>query len=225
MKQTFLILFSVAAIFTSCKKHSTPPIMPVDAGLKSGFGYKPGSYWIYKDSVSGAIDSAYVYAETTDYYYHGCVLFAGQPKFESINIALQVASSNSLDTERWNFYMEESKFSIGMYHNNDKVESSLGFCLFTWPLDTGIITRSVGCLLNPDSGAVTNIMPALSLNGQEYAQAARCFHSCSQRGSTDFMYSDYFYVSKDAGLVKVIFHHPSSGVQRVLELQRYHLVR
>ena len=166
-----LSLLAIAMIFSACmKKNST--IIPVDAGLKSNFSYKPGSYWIYKDSVSGATDSVYVTANQTEYYLAGgCVIEKNAPEIEAINVFLSFAKTNSSDTEQWAYRMVGDKFYLGMYNNSDKVESRASFNLFTWPLAIGQSQNS-GCVLNFDSGAVTDIIPVVSLGGQSFANTS-----------------------------------------------------
>ncbi len=223
MKNITLSLLTIILIFSACKKNNGT-IVPVDAGLKSSFNYKPGSYWIYKDSLSGATDSVYVVANTIEYYLAGgCVPSKNAPQIESISILLSFAKSNLSDSEQWHFRMEGDKFYLSMYNNADKVESRAGFHLFTWPLAIGPSQNS-GCVLNFDSGSVTDIIPQVSMSGQTYNNAARSAHSQSTH-DTSMAYNDCFYVNQAAGIIKVVFDHPTLSVHRVLELQRYHIVR
>lgn len=219
-----LFLLSFFMLFQACKKTGT--IYHVNAGLKANFGYKPGSYWIYKDSISGEIDSAYVTANQDNYYYAGgCVLEPNEPQIELMSILLSVSNGNSSDTERWHFSMQESEFNIGFYNNKDSVESNIGFNLFTWPLATGIAANSSGCVPGFDSGAVTDVIPEVAVSGQAYTNAARSAHMPFSGGHTRLSYNDCFYVNQKAGIIKIIFDHPADSVHRVLELQRYHLVK
>ena len=223
MKNVVLSLLAIALVFAACKKNKTT-IVPVDAGLKSSFNYKTGSYWIYKDSISGAIDSIYVTANQTEYYLAGgCVIERNAPEIESIIISLSFAETNSTDTEKWTYRMDGDKFYLGMYNNSDKVESRASFHLFTWPLAIGPAQNS-GCVLNFDSGGVTDIIPQVSLSGQTFDNAARSAHSQSTY-DTSMAYNDCFYVNQSAGIIKVVFDHPTLSVHRVLELQRYHIVK
>lgn len=213
----------MAVAFAACKKSGSTTIVPVDAGLKSQFNFKPGSYWVYRDSVSGETDSAYVTGSTENYYSEGCVLRANMPKYENLSVLLQVQHSSSSDTERWTFTMKQNKFYLGLYSNTDRVESALFFNLFTWPLAIGNVSYS-GCVRYPDSGGVDVLIPEVSLGGQSYMNAARSSHSPLYNDQSQ-QYADYFYVNPDAGLIKVVFTHPADSVHRVLELQRYHIVR
>ena len=223
-KVTILIFFFMAA-FIACKKsNSGIPIIPIEAGLKANFGYKTGSYWIYKDSVSGATDSAYVYNYYLDSFYKGCVLMAGEPKFQGMNIIIGVSNGNPSDTEQWYLFLEDSTFSINMKNNRDSTESQLGFTLFKYPFRIGANGSSLGCEPSPDS-SLTDIIPEVSLNNQSFTNAAKSDHSLSAWPHSRFPYNDCFYVNETAGMVKIVFNHPKDFVHRVLELQRYKIVR
>jgi len=198
--------------------------VPVNKDLKARFGFKPGSYWIYRDSVTGETDSAYVYSTQTNYMYKGCLLYSGEPEFEYNTVFVRVARNNgSLDSERWNFNMEESSFNMACVNSADRVESQLSFNLFNWPFITGAPSTS-GCVLPPDVSVVTNVVSPLTLAGQTYSNLARSNHVPGVTDSS-LVYNDFFYVSEDVGIVKLVFDHPTIPVHRVLELQRSHIIR
>ena len=220
---TILIIF---ATFSACTKgNNNTPFIPITAGLKTNFGYKTGSYWIYKDSLSSETDSAYVDNYYLDSFYKGCVLYKGEPKYEGMNIFLKINNNNPADTERWNFHLEDSTFSISLYNNLDSIESRLNLTLFKYPFRLGDASNISGCVPSYDIGSLTDIIPVISLNNQNFSNAARSNHANSTTGNTNVIYNDCFYVNMSAGIVKIIFDHPSSSVHRVLELQRYHIVR
>ena len=194
--------------------------------MKSAFDYKPGSYWIYKDSITGEMDSVYV-TSNQDALYNagGCVLMPNEPKMEVIGISLYVSGGYPSDSEQWYFSMQQSQFNISFRNDNDIVESGMNFDLFTWPLAAGKTISGSGCEPGTDSGAVTDIIPEVALGGQSYNNAARSLHSPSSGRTNNLYYNDCFYVNQEAGIIKLVFKHPSDSVHRVLELQRYHLVK
>jgi hypothetical protein len=57
MKNITFVVIMLAGLH-SCRKPITH--YPINASLKAAFNYKVGSYWIYRDSISGMIDSFYV---------------------------------------------------------------------------------------------------------------------------------------------------------------------
>lgn len=60
-----VLLFAMLAI--GCKKKDT--IKYVSSENKARFNFQKGSYWIYKDSLTGKEDSFYVYQNTTTIKY------------------------------------------------------------------------------------------------------------------------------------------------------------
>ena len=54
-KYYFLILLVFFCAFIGCQKKTA--IVPMNAILKKYYCYKQGSYWIYRDSLNGDIDS------------------------------------------------------------------------------------------------------------------------------------------------------------------------
>ena len=62
-KKYYLIgLLFLLCVLGACKKKNRN--IPISADLKKFFSYKPGTYWIYKDSVNGQIDSFAVLSNT-----------------------------------------------------------------------------------------------------------------------------------------------------------------
>ena len=223
MKYFVFLLICSVILLPACKKSANgPQVITIEQGLRSNFGYQPGTYWIYKDSVTGQMDSAYVTNTAMDSFYEGCVLRAGEPMFQGMNITVMVNDNNPADTERWFFSLVDSSFSMSCFSNKDSVESMISMKLFTYPFVPGAAING-GCVMNFDSGAVTDIIP-LVVNKQNFTNTARSAHA-SMSGFSRYVYNDYFYVNQDAGLVKVVMNHPQKSVYRVLELVRYHLVR
>jgi hypothetical protein len=73
MRQLTVIAF-IFFFFTSCRKKyepvNTTETVPVSSEIQSWCLFKPGTYWIYKDSVSGREDSVYVLSVTNDVVQH-----------------------------------------------------------------------------------------------------------------------------------------------------------
>src|ERR1039457_5726431 len=61
-KQLFFLAIILLLLFEGCGKKSSNST-PVDATLKKYFSYKVGTYWIYRDSLRGEIDSFVVLSD------------------------------------------------------------------------------------------------------------------------------------------------------------------
>lgn len=86
MKKLLSILFFVSIVIGSCKKEP-PPELPlgwdyVHQDLVAYTQFKTGTYWIYRDSLSGLEDSVYCYVDTSFMYHQtGCVQKDGDYMF------------------------------------------------------------------------------------------------------------------------------------------------
>ena len=213
MRKYALLLICAVVCIVACHKNTVPHklLSPVLKGL---FGYKVGSYWVYKDSVNNEIDSFYVYYSSA-YTEHN-----GTDDVDRMDMSLRKGTTNPNDSEKWFFTLIDSAFSIGFESGKDSVEWMLtGVTLFTYPFKLGNLFNS-----NGDSGAVTNGYPTFFSNGMQFGNTICSYHKNIPYLESE-TYKDYFYVSVDAGITKVIFNHPQDSVYRVLELERYKIVK
>ncbi len=90
----FLIIPALCIVSTGCRKNnsSTNPqviVSPLDAQLKSDYNFKPGSYWVYVDSVNGETDSAYIISNSiANQPVASCVM--GNVKYENEELYLNI---------------------------------------------------------------------------------------------------------------------------------------
>ena len=79
-------LFISLVLLAAC--HKTNKI-GIDGALYADFSFKPGSYWIYQDSVTGTIDSMYVDHTTTEWEDGGgCLRSNNAPQIEFVTISV-----------------------------------------------------------------------------------------------------------------------------------------
>jgi hypothetical protein len=65
-KSTFLvILLLLCAVLQNCTKPERQ-VLTIPQYLKDAWDFQTGSYWIYKDDISGRIDSSYIYSNEND---------------------------------------------------------------------------------------------------------------------------------------------------------------
>ena len=107
----FVLLMAIILVVSACNRNSITKV-PVNADLKAAFNYKPGTYWIYRDSISGIIDSFFVrsngdgYTNTTN---------GDNKSIESIGLTISeytFISTSSIDTQGWVFVLETNIFNI-----------------------------------------------------------------------------------------------------------------
>ena len=76
-----------------------------------------------------------------------------------------------------------------------------------------------------DSGYANQIIPSIKINTIQFDNTVVSVHKNYSNRVPLIIYSDVYYISQSAGLIKVIFNHLQDSIYRVLELQRYHIVK
>ena len=107
MKRVNVILFSFLIAFfcgVSCNKAS--PYKPVDSEILRYFNYQVGSYWIYRDSLTGNIDSFVVFENGT--------VNSGHDKVVAIDLH-EYHNSIYNDTISWEISLSENTFHLGCF--------------------------------------------------------------------------------------------------------------
>ena len=220
----FLFAVLLGAVLTSCHKNNESGVvhLPLDAAFKSTYDFLPGSYWVFQDSVSGAIDSAYILGDTTTYVASGCVL-ENLLRRENINITIAVANPSPQVTERWNISLSDSNLlSITCSNSQEPREAQmLRSWLFRYPAVSGA-APNYGCVLW-DSGGIL-VQPLFMVSGHSYPNTIVCNH-VFHYDPDSLAYNDWFFISPDQGFIKMFFNHPYDSVYRVLNLLRSNIVR
>ena len=225
-------IFLVGITLCACNRDSITKV-PVNADLKTAFNYKPGTYWIYRDSISGIIDSFFVrsnediYTNTTN---------GSSKSIEDIvmNISeyTNIPTLSKIDTQSWIFDFETTMFNIYFYDNKIYDNQVQFFPLINYPFQTSLSSYPlISNYYEVEKGTVINIFDAFTLNGQSFNNVAEISHSAninaSQNSSLNspYSYNDLFFISSDVGIIKMSLNHPEDSMNRVWEIQRWHIVK
>jgi len=125
-KLTFLFALLVLIIaIHSCNKNTGERHFTIDKDLFATFNYQPGTYWIYKDSLTGYIDSMYVISSTgiisTDY---------GKEIVDNVNISIG-------DTNIYPGNIARRKWFLGMQSNNVSFGRNFQYGSVSFPWQIG----------------------------------------------------------------------------------------
>jgi len=227
------ILALLAAAFlcfiSGCKKD--PEVYYVSAQLKTDFAFHKGSYWIYRDALTGDIDSAYVedYVENTSP--SSCVNPVARRQY--INMIIKRISLSHADTvadhdREWRLTLVDNKLNMSCPNDEDSIAGRQSLVLATYPFKVGQIGDLSGCLISsqPDSGCISRIESSIGLNGNTYANTAISGHTNIRWSRMpDALYNDVMYISPRTGIVKAVINHIPNDVRHVWELQRYHIAQ
>lgn len=237
------IAVSCIVVFSQCNKNDggPAPVTPKkfdETELSKNFYFKPGSYWIYKDSLTGRLDSIYVTANDTgqwddNFQYAG----VGRPCVLTKMLQQNIDNSNLYDTARWQFYLTGDNAIMDYFHGTKDItkEDIKEFRynqLFINPMQA---TPKEWLWINYHGDAVAAYLHPSNyiINGNSYDSVFEYTHISVDTNKNNYQVgygaykyiNDDFFIKKRIGIVKMRLEHPLfSPLHYVWELQRYHLV-
>lgn len=209
-----LFLLSISIALSACRKDRVWQ-HPMNPALKAAFGFNVGSYWVYRDSVSGETDSFYVYYSSF-YTTH----YPDNQAYEMMDISLRKYSTSGNDSEKWGFILGGSECSFWYNNSKDPHVALYGIPFFSYPFKIENLFSS-----NGDTGYTANIYADYMVAGHQYNNVITSYHKNRPAPISNLVYNDVYYISDSIGLIKVIFDHPEDSVYRVLELTKYKIVK
>lgn len=208
MKQLNLLIFLLVlygiVFFVSCSKEKEKGthLNKLDAGLEQNFLYKTGSYWIYRDSVTGVVDSFVVTASN---------------------------KSETTDTTCANCDKEIASLTIKPYRDNVMDSMSMYIQMQKQALTYRCVTYQsifVGGFPGQVTYPFVTTHPSYSLNGTAYANVREAFvNSYLQANDTVTYFSRPYYVNEEVGLIKFTVPYRADTSFFVWELVRANVIR
>ena len=126
----WIIICSFFTLFYNCKKETPKPYVPpvpyiyqIAPELLAHYSYKPGTYWIYHDSISGRTDSIYVYKNEMNLYY---IQYRSNNQFYLNDIYMREVNIDSPplnDTINWAIILTGSTYDLHSYGGISLFES------------------------------------------------------------------------------------------------------
>ena len=202
----YVFLFCVLFFAFACKKKSN--IISVDPGLKALWKFQPGSYWIYKDSITSKIDCMYVVSNSSQ------ILDNGYTNTEYDYILMNIYDGNPNDSESWRITLGQNTCGMLMLNNKDATEYFLVAHLYSYPLSVYNVPN------NSNLSYVNILYQNFNILGNNYDSIV-VVHNQSPVDNT---INDSFYYSTSLCFVKYVIQHPQDSVFKTMELQRYHIV-
>ena len=202
-KYIHLILFSI--LLLGCNKKD---VLYVPAEVKQKYSFKKGSYWIYRDSISGRIDSCYLSTNqlfvpeklrTESSYFEYLILgFVQKPIDTTINVQINLQLSF------------KSAIMSGGYANLNKQIIIDGFvCYAPIPLKDHTVKIK---------GTESNIysLPNYTLGSNLFSNVSKIFAN-----------NQTIYINDSVGYIKMNIHYEGlkDTVNEVWELQRWNVIK
>lgn len=169
-------------------------VLEVTPALLERYNYKPGSYWIMRDSATGRTDSFYITSSTTTNYTRRAGL-----DVQNIVGQMQQLSADKADTFFWEWRYIQSDLTLKLQSKaNRDVLYPCGF--MKYPL--------------------TITYTSFPLNSRYYADV----NESNMTDDSAFQYNNRLFLNEADGLVKVRLNHPSDSQHFVWELVRRNIV-
>ena len=217
MRKYVIFITSLVLIYGhSCKKASIGE-NKVSPALVAAFNYQPGTYWVYKDSISGVFDSFYVYKNEFSQNFDNSS--GRQIKNDSYSIYVKQSSPFVNTTESpWRIDLFDYEMDI-IYLNKNNAHLQL----LLYPYDTDTMQRDY------DDTILFIAHPTFFLNGSTYQNVEEIHHSFTLNPlviyGPAFTLHDIYYINSTVGIVKMRIDHPADSTLFVWELQRYKIVK
>jgi len=221
-KAAFLVAIICMMTMHSCKKNNNP-VVNVNAALKAAFNYMPGTYWIYKDSISGRVDSFFV---TRQYDITG---IGASVTIEYVFIYISEYdedSTSSFDTVGWLLTCTSNEIDLNFVTKKDFAGSINYAPLIDYPFLDPL--ESDGYTEGNEDSAEVSILSDYTVNGRNFSNVGVVNEHVNHPPFLNYgLYTtnDWFYICPEAGIIKMRLNHPQDSLNRVWELQKWHIVK
>jgi hypothetical protein len=225
-----ILLFTIGLIvliITSCTKNNkTVYGYPVNDAIKKDFNFLPGTYWIYRDSTTGRIDSFSVTSNTPTRKYNLGGRYSPDDWRDYIDITItdyRVSPLPVTDSQEWYFHFHDDEIYVEMAH----MGGLKGIFSVGYPKHDSFIKE------NPyvDTGSIITILGSYTLNSNHFSSVCKINsnYQLSITGSSGFAIydiNDQHYLCPNIGIVKMkLYHEEDTTLNRVLELLRWTIVK
>jgi hypothetical protein len=205
MKQFGFYILVILVVFAGCKKNNTPH-QTIDAHVLANYNYKPGTYWIYRDSISGNEDSFYVVSNSGIQYYKSRDLIIDDLGVQIMDINISAIGKKNISSLAWR--LEGNNISLYWSIIND-----YGLLV--------VIPFSMGVQAHTDT--IKSIMQKFVLNGQKFDSVAVV--TANGYIAPALNSNDLYYINNNIGIIKMHINHPLDTINKVWELERWKIVK
>ena len=223
---------SAIIICNSCSKPGIPNV-PVDSAMKKAFSFKPGSYWIYRDSISGNFDSCFVSAYVTP----NLTTYNGEKTFDLAFMFMYHYQFNNtnIDTMVWHLVLVANRICL---EDQINLGTRLGtfsinyYPLINYPFNTKITNSGISEFTGYGGKTSIELLDNYNVKSNIYSNVGVNNDSASSfvpvlpshDSSIWFSYNNSFYLCPNIGFIKIVINQPFDSTFRNWELIRYKIV-
>jgi len=207
MKKLYLIFLIV--FISGCWSTTKPP-PPISVSYKAAFDWQPGTYWIYRDSISGQVDS-YAVADNVPADYSN----SNSRYITSVTGYINVYQGGEPYPCFFIFYIDATGMSIG----GRQV-----------PCGDYAPVQPIQLFLTPQQGAYTNYtldsLGGLILAGDTFYNVQQGTMQTYDPVSNSYFSTNQYFATAAVGILKMRRFDSSLYIpNRVWELQRWKIVK
>ena len=205
------------ALLQGCQKHCKDYYYPLDGRLFQFF-FKPGTYWVYRDSATGMIDSQYVYA----YKFRQHYTYTPAQLFYTDNMLCGPIYWDDVEMVVAE-YQNQLLFRDSIKYSSNGEGPDISFEGYNYKgIDSNFHTQ---CLWLDTIEHGNNIwtIQSISVNNAIYHNVIKVRLDYSIYTEYQILYATEFYFAAGYGIIRKVEYRPTGTVS--WDLMRYQFVR
>jgi hypothetical protein len=225
MKNLIYILFLCTCLMSckQCKKKQAEPDQgfssPVNTDLYAYAYFKPGTYWVYQDSISGILDSVYIIFANKGTYTNGDAEVA-QGYYRGTFNWFQCDAISSYDHYKYQNWMDQSyevdNGSPRVFRSKYIMSNSGNNAGKT--LHMGAVDVGKEFFIYPDKVIYEKYYSSFQLQASSYLATEKWYN---KKSVIDNEQDTYYYIAKNIGIVR----REQLDSNRTWNLIRYNIIQ
>jgi hypothetical protein len=203
MKKLFflpLLLFLYACPLTD-KCDDPVPEYRLDSDFRSYFDFKPGTYWIYKDSLTGDQDSVFIISRNSEFNEGETGNYCDDRyNFETVNVS--IFNGDTIE----NFVASTTLAGSGYQFYNSTIKGS-----WFYKIKSGVTPGKDNIIIN-------STKDSLSLNNLEYSNIKIVYKTLRENGSLSDTIITWW--AENVGVIR-----QTKGSKQTKRLKRYNIIQ
>ncbi|HRO42990.1 MAG TPA: hypothetical protein PL009_09155 [Flavipsychrobacter sp.] len=199
------IFFFLVIIVCSCNKEKTTRV-PVNAELKKNFNYDVGSYWVYRDSLTGDIDSLFVVNnEQSGSDFRGTYT-------DYCRITLRLKQQRKDSSDRLYFWLRQNEMSIQW--DNPLIRYTTTYVIYYYPVEVPKIAGGIKYI---------RLLPSMIVSGKVFEDVLQLNADIDSVEKGFNALYDRIYINTGYGILKMRLDHPQVNLLKDYEVQRWNI--
>lgn len=218
MKNVFIIL-TVFVLLAACTKEQLSDNIFFDKDVRQKYFYKKGSYWIYRDSISGRVDSFYV-SEVYTHVPEAKATWYQDDEEMGITITQKISDTSIKDIIKWEIGYIAKTYVRSSYSRNSASNS-----IFFNINNSRVLYNPRSNYKIPELGQVFSnfLIGDFKLGTKNFQNVCEIHCENIDNNKNDCT----FYFNDSVGYIKMRFNFDNDTfkIKEVWELQRWHVIK